>query len=154
MRRIYKYILFAILTATVLACGIVTNPLSGAQNLASTAEALASAIPSGLPDVTQYLNPQGKPATEWNGVPIMPQATAGQEFSKTTYSYRVSGVDANAIQSFYSDKLKAQGWTSPFSVQGGGAGGVMLFTKQSQVLSITITKVDQDLVVLLNLEGS
>ncbi len=154
MRRIYRYMLLAILTATLLACGIITNPLSGAQNLAGTAEALASAIPSGLPDVTQYLNPQGKPVSDWNGVPIMPQATAGQEFSKSTYSYRVSGVDANTIQGFYNDKLKAQGWTSPFSVQGGGTGGVMLFTKQSQVLSITITKVDQDLVVLLNLEGA
>jgi hypothetical protein len=152
MKRIYKSMLLAILTVTALACGLISNPLSGAQNLASTAEALASAIPSGLPDVTKYMNPQGKPATDWNGIPIMTQATAGEEFSKATYSYRVSGVTEQDIQSFYNDKLKAAGWDSPFSAQGGSAGGLMLFTKASQVLTITITKSDQDSIVLLSLQ--
>ncbi len=152
MRRIFKFALFAILTGTVLACGIISNPLSRAQNFATTAEAFASAIPSGLPDVSKYLNPQGKPVSEWNGIPIMPQAIAGEEFSKSTYSYRASGVDSPTIQTFYNDKLKAAGWSSPFSAQGGGAGGLMLFTKESQVLTITITKSDQDEVVLLSLQ--
>jgi hypothetical protein len=150
MRRIFKYMLLAILIGTVLACGVISNPLAGAQNLASTAQALASAIPSGLPDVTKYLNPQGKPVSDWNGIPIMPEASAGEEFSKGTYSFRVSGVDEPAIQSFYNDKLKAQGWSSPFSAQGGGSGGLMLFTKDTHVLTITITKVDADEVVLLS----
>jgi len=144
--------LLAILIVTALACGLISNPLSGAQNLASTAEAMASAIPSGLPDVSKYLNPQGKPATDWNGIPIMSQATAGEEFSKSTYSYRASGVTAQDVQTFYNDKLKALGWSSPFSAQGGSTGGLMLFTKESQVLTITITPADQDLVVLLTLQ--
>ncbi len=152
MRRIFQYTLLAILIGTVLACGIISNPLSGAQNIASTAEALASALPTGLPDVSKYLNPQGQPVSDWNGIPIMPQASAGEEFSKSTYSFRISGVDSTAIQSFYNDKLKAAGWSSPFSAQGGSAGGLMLFTKESQVLTITITKSDQDEVVLLSLQ--
>ncbi len=152
MRRFFQYTLLAILIGTVLACGIISNPLSGAQNIASTAEALASALPTGLPDVSKYLNPQGQPVSDWNGIPIMPQASAGQEFSKSTYSYRISGVDETAIQGFYNDKLKAAGWSSPFSAQGGSAGGLMLFTKESQVLTITITKSDQDEVVLLSLQ--
>ncbi len=152
MKHLHKFILLAILTVTVLACGVISNPLSGAQNLASTAEAVASALPTGLPDVTKYLNPQGKPVSDWNGIPIMTQATAGEEFSKGTYSYRVSGVTEQDIQAFYNDKLKAAGWDSPFSAQGGSAGGLMLFTKESQVLTITITKADQDEVVLLALQ--
>ena len=152
MRRIFKFTLFAILIGTMLACGIISNPLSGAQSLASTAQALASALPTGLPDVTKYLNPQGTPVSDWNGIPVMPQATAGEEFSKSTYSYRIGGVDQSAIQSFYNDKLKADGWTSPFSAQGGSTGGLMFFTKDSKILTITIAKSDQDLVVLLNLE--
>lgn len=152
MSRFYKYLLLAILIVTTLACGVISNPLSGAQNLASTAEAVASAIPTGLPDVAKYLNPQGKPVSDWNGVPVMPQATAGQEFSKGTYSFRVSGVDEPTIQSFYNDKLKAAGWTSQFSAAGGSSGGILLFTKESQVLSVTITKVDQDEVVLLSMQ--
>ncbi len=152
MKRVYKFTLLAILIVTALACGVISNPLSGVQNVASTAEALASAIPSGLPDVSKYLNPQGQPVSDWNGVPIMSQATAGQEFSKNTYSYRVSTVSEPDIQAFYNDKLKALGWTSPFSAQGGSAGGLMFFTKDSQILTITITKVDQDSVVLLSLQ--
>ncbi len=152
MKHLHKFILLAILTVTVLACGVISNPLSGAQELASTAEAVASALPTGLPDVTKYLNPQGKPVSDWNGIPIMTQATAGEEFSKGTYSYRVSGVTEQDIQTFYNDKLKAAGWDSPFSAQGGSAGGLMLFTKASQVLKITITKADQDEVVLLALQ--
>jgi hypothetical protein len=152
MSHIHKYMLLSILIVTALACGVITNPISGAQNLASTAQAIASAIPSGLPDVTKYLNPQGSPVSEWNGIPIMTQATAGEEFSKNTYSYRVSGVEESDVQTFYTDKLKAAGWTSPFSAQGGSAGGLMLFTKDTSVLSITITKADQDLVVLLSMQ--
>ncbi len=151
MSNIHRYMLLSILIVTVLACGVISNPISGAQNLASTAEAMASAIPSGLPDVGKYLNPQGTPVKEWNGIPIMTQATAGEEFSKNTYSYRVPGVQESDVQTFYSDKLKAAGWSSPFSAQGGSAGGLMLFTKDNSILSITITKSDQDLVVLLSL---
>ncbi len=152
MSHIHRYMLLSILIVTVLACGIISNPLSGAQNLASTAQAMASAIPSGLPDVSKYLNPQGTPVKEWNGIPIMTQATAGEEFSKNTYSYRVTGVQETDVQTFYNDKLKAAGWSSPFSAQGGSAAGLMLFTKDKSILSITVTKSDQDLVVLLSLE--
>src|SRR5512138_1886979 len=152
MKRISKIVLFAILAVPMLACGLISNPLSGAQNLASTAEAMASALPTGLPDVTKYMNPQGQPVAEWNGIPILPQATAGEEFSKGTYSFRVNGVSEQDIQGFYNDKLKAAGWDSPFSAQGGSAGGLMLFTKESQVLTVTITKADQDMVVLLSLQ--
>jgi hypothetical protein len=152
MSRIYKGMLLSILIVTALACGVITNPIAGAKDLAATAQALASAIPSGLPDVSKYLNPQGSPVSEWNGIPIMTQATAGEEFSKNTYSYRVSGVQESDVQSFYTDKMKALGWSSPFSAQGGSAGGLMLFTKDTSVLSITITKADQDLVVLLAMQ--
>ncbi len=152
MRRAYKVLLFTILTATMLACGLISNPLSGAKNLEATAQAMASALPTGLPDVSKYLNPQGKPVSEWNGIPIMSQASAGEEFNKGTYSYRISGVTAQDVQSFYNDKMKAAGWSSPFSAQGGSTGGLMLFTKETQVLSITITPSDQDLIVLLSLQ--
>ncbi len=151
MKRVYKLLFFTILTGTALACGL-TNTISGAQNLASTAEAVASAIPSGVPDVAKYLNPQGKPGTDWNGIPIMTQATAGQEFDANTYSFRASGVTAQDVQTFYNDKLKAAGWSSTFSAAGGSSGGIMLFTKDSSILSITITPVDQDLVVLFAMQ--
>ena len=156
MRRNFKFVLLAILIVTGLACGLFSNPLTNAGGLASTAEEIASAIPipSGIPDVSQYMNPQGTPVSDWNGIPIMTQATAGQEFNKNTYSFRVSGVAEADIESFYKDKLTTAGWTSPFSAQGGTEGGFLLFTKDSSVLSITVTKSDQDLVVLLTTTGT
>lgn len=152
MSRIYKITFMSILVVASLACGLVTNPISGAKNFALTAEAAATALPSAMPDVGQYLNPSGTPATEWNGIPIMTQATAGQEFNAKTYSFKASGVTEADVEAFYSDKLKALGWSSQFSAQGGSQGGIMLFTKESTVLSITITKSDQDFVVLLILQ--
>jgi hypothetical protein len=169
MTRTYKFIFISILIAASLACGLITNPINGAQNLASTAQAIASSMPietlqaiassmpietlqaiaTSMPDVNQYLNPTGAPVSEWNTIPVMPQATAGQEFNKNTYSYKASGITESDVQTFYNDKLKALGWTSPFSAQGGSSGGIMLFTKDSSVLSITVTTVDQNMVVLL-----
>ncbi len=157
MSRIYKIFFVSILILTSLACGLITNPINDAQNLASTAQAIATsmpiqtleALPSAMPDVGQYLNPTGAPVSQWNNIPVMPQATAGQEFNKNTYSFKASGVTEADVQTFYNDKLKALGWTSPFSAQGGTQGGIMLFTKDSSVLSITVTTVDQNIVVLL-----
>ena len=149
MSRIYKVAFVTILVIASLACGLISNPISGAQNLASTAEAMASAIPSGMPDVTQYLNPSGAPVSDWNGIPIMTQASAGQEFNKNTYSYKASGITEADVEAFYKDKLVPLGWTSLFGAQGGSEGGVMLFKKDSKLLSITISKSDQDFVVLL-----
>ncbi len=157
MSRIYKFIFIPVLIAASLACGLISNPINGAQNLASTAEAIATSMPiqtlqaiaTSMPDVNQYLNPTGAPVSEWNTIPVMPQATAGQEFNKNTYSYKASGITEADVQTFYNDKLKTLGWTSPFSAQGGSNGGIMLFTKDSSVLSITVTTVDQNTVVLL-----
>ena len=96
MSRISIYVLLSAAALLGLACSLISAPVSQVQNFASTAEALATtipstaealvtAIPSGIPnipdipDVSGYLNPTGAPATDWMGIPIMPQATAGQQ---------------------------------------------------------------------------
>ncbi len=157
MSRLYRYSLLAVLILATLACGLISNPISSAQNLASTAEAMATAmpvqtleaLPSAMPDVTGYLNPTGKPVSDWNNIPIMSQATAGQEFSKTTYSFKASGITDADVQTFYSDKLKALGWSSSFSAQGGSSGGIMFFTKDKNTLSITTVSTDNNSIVVV-----
>jgi hypothetical protein len=168
MSRFYKFTLFAVLVAATLACGLISNPINQAKGLASTAEAVASsmpvetlqavasAMPSGIPNipgignVSDYLNPTGKPVSDWNKIPIMTQATAGQEFNKNTYSFKASGVAATDAQTFYNEKLKALGWTSAFGFQGGSDSGVMMFTKDSNSLTITITTDEnKNLIVIL-----
>ncbi len=50
-----------------------------------------------------------KPLASWKGIPIMSQATAGQQDGRNRYSFRVP-VDSGEIASFYNDALKSQGW--------------------------------------------
>jgi hypothetical protein len=157
MSRITKITFLIVFVLASLACGLISNPLNDAQNLASTAEAVATSNPIGtlqaittsMPDATQYLNPTGTPVKVWNTIPIMTQATAGQEFNKNTYSYKASGITATDVQTFYSDQLKTLGWSSTFSAQGGSQGGVMFFTKDTNTITITITTQDPNVVVLL-----
>lgn len=148
--------MFLLATVTMIACGLTGNPLSQAQGFASTAEAIASSIPSALPsgipnipDVTKYMNPTGTPAKEWNGIPIMTQAIAGQEFDKNTYSYRASGIAATDVQGYYNEKLTAAGWSPGFSTFAGSAGGILVYTKGSGFLTITVAQDNADYVVLL-----
>jgi hypothetical protein len=113
MSRLSKVLSLTVVIVFLLACNFVTQPINDAQDLARTAQALGTAIPvetlQALPSLipaetlqalpssvptfeaiaTQfgnYFDPQGTPAQEWKGIPIMPQATAGQEFSENNSS--------------------------------------------------------------------
>jgi len=142
---------FVFLGALTLACATLTQPISDAKNLAATAEAFATSMPSQMPDVKAYLNPQGAPVAEWNGIPIMTQASAGQEFNAKTYSFKAA-VTATEVQDFYKDKLKALGWSEPFSIPGGTNVAVMVFQKESSLLTISVTPSADQVVVVLNLQ--
>jgi hypothetical protein len=123
---------------------------------AETLQALPSSAPTIEALATQFgnaLNPQGAPAQEWKGVPIMPQATAGQEFTENgtnIYSFKAS-VTAQEVQDFYKDKMTALGWNQSFSMPGGSEGGFMAFQKDSSFLTIVITSSKGAVVVLLTL---
>ena len=107
MSRISKVLLLFVLIVFALACNFVTQPIDDVQDLAGTAEAIATsfpletlqALPSALPletiqagiptdfpdlDEFNYFNPEGTPLSEWNEIPIMPQATSGEEFNDGT----------------------------------------------------------------------
>lgn len=148
MARLIGFFLF--LGALSLACASVTQPIADAKNLAATAEAFASAMPSQIPDVTGFMNPQGEPVAEWNGIPIMTQASAGQEFNASTYSYKARITAADAVL-FYKEKLTALGWTQPFDVPSGSNMAVLIFQKESSFLTITVAPAEDEFVVVLNL---
>jgi hypothetical protein len=161
----------------VLACNLVTQPIEDVQDIAGTAQSLASAIPietlqalpSAIPvetlqalpsvvptfealatDFGPLVNPQGTPVSEWNGIPIMPQATAGQEVDVTTYSFKV-GVTSQEVQDFYNAQLTNLGWTQSFSVPGGAGAALMSFEKDDTSLLITIAPAEGSSVVVLAL---
>ena len=159
MSRISKYLLLVVLILFVLACNTVTQPFKDVQNLAGTAQSFTTQIPvetlqafaSEVPNFEGYFNPQGTPVSEWNGIPVMAQATAGEEFKDTnTYSFKVDAT-VTEVQDFYSAELEKLGWSSLFSVPGTANGAIQTFQKDNQVLTITITDVNGSVVVVLTL---
>lgn len=169
MPRLSKYLLLLALIVFILACNTVTKPIKDVQNVASTVESVASALPietiqafatnmpvetlqavsSALPDFGNMFNPQGEPAAEWNGIPVMPQATAGQEFADTkTYSFKADATVKDA-QDFYNDAMTKAGWSSMISMPGDANGAILVFQKDSNIATITITSQDNSIIVLL-----
>lgn len=158
MSRLYKLLLVTVLALFILACGLISNPLSDVQDAASTAQAFASeipletiqafttnipmetieALPSLIPEVGNYFDPTGTPVDAWNGIPIMPQATVGEEFGDTTYGFTVP-ASAKDVETFYTQEMEALGWTSSFSLPVTDEGGILLFQNESDFLTISIT---------------
>jgi hypothetical protein len=130
---------------SAIASVVSMETLEAFPSVAPTFEALAT-------DFGNVLNPQGTPLQEWKGVPIMPQATAGQEFNENNtviYSFKAN-VTAQEVQDFYKQKMTALGWKS-FDMPSTGQGGFTAFQKESNLLTIVITPSEGSVVVLLTL---
>jgi hypothetical protein len=170
MSRLSKTLLVFALIIFVLACNFVTKPISDVQNVAGTAESLASALPaetlmalasqvpietlealpSAIPDVGGYFDPQGAPVSDWNGIPIMQQATSGQEFDEKTYSFKAS-VTVQEAYGFYDEQMNSLGWSNSISIPANDEGAFLGFSKEGTLLTITITAMDDSTIVLLAL---
>jgi hypothetical protein len=175
MSRLSKAFFWSVLVVFILACNMVSQPIKDVQNVAGTAESLATSMPNvastieaattnmpdmaltveaagtELPDIGQMFDPQGAPVPEWKGIPIMSQATAGQEFADTnSYSFK-AGVTVQEVQDYYKAQLEKLGWSSTISLPGSSDGAVMLFSKDSNGLTITITSSNGETVVVLTL---
>jgi hypothetical protein len=130
---------------SAIASAIPQETLQALPSSIPTLQALASA----LPDFGNMLDPQGTPVQEWRGIPIPPDAIAGQEFSENnTYSFKAN-VTAKQVQDFYNEKLPALGWNQPFNFPVEEGGGLMVFRKDQNSLAITITSSEGSVVVLL-----
>ena len=165
----------------ILACQAVTRPIEQAQNVGSTAAAFATeagaivtqvsglateagdfatqmapfgtamAMPTdeyGMPG--DIFNPQNPPLAEWNGIPVMPGAIAGDE-SDGLYGYTIK-VDVKAVEEFYAEKLSALGWSETFSMPDSSGLAVSLYQKGNQVLTVTITTLEDHLLVMLTMQ--
>lgn len=173
MSRLTKFLFLLTLIVFILACNTVTKPITDTKNFANTAESFASALPietfqafatnmpvqtlesvaSQMPDFGNMFNPQGEPVSEWNGIPIMTQATAGQEHDKSNYSFKFTGT-AKEASDFYSTELVKLGWTSMFSMPGDANGAILAFQKDKSLLTITVVTTDNETVVLLTMASS
>jgi len=169
MSRLSKFLLLFTLIVFILACNTVTKPITDVQNGVSTVQSVASSLPietlqalatsipvstleavgSALPDFGDMFNPQGDPVTEWNGILVMQQATAGQEFADTkTYSFKATATVKEATD-FYNAEMVKLGWSSTIAMPGSDEGAVLVFSKDSNLTTITITLQGDVIIVLL-----
>jgi hypothetical protein len=68
-----------------------------------------------------YANPIGTPLQSWQGIPVMKEATAGQEFKADIYSYKANATLQQARQ-FYNSKSASLKWSCTISMGFGGSG--------------------------------
>ncbi len=156
MSRVSKILLFMFVIVFALACNFVTQPLNEAQEAVETARSLATAmpietlqsfatampvetleaIPSEMPDFENLADPQGEPLEEWNGIPIMPAATAGAE-SSGIYSFKADASVEEVVE-YYQVLLPELGWTKLFSVPDTGSGAFLTYEKGENVITITV----------------
>ena len=92
-----------------------------------------------------YLNPVGTPVKSWNGVPIMPQATSGQEYPNHIYSY-IATATLNQARQFYAGKSASMGFTGTIGTGYSGSGSKLAHNIDflSFALSIILTSYDND----------
>jgi len=164
--RLRFIVLIFILVFVTLACNAVTQPIDQAREIAATAESFATsmpvetlmAIPSMLPtelsgldltsvpgfdatsiaDMPDCFNPKSDPLEEWNGIPVMPAATAGEECGDL-YVYTVTGKPED-VKAYYDETLSGLGWEAFPGMGQTDAGGLFLiYQKDGGTLSIVVT---------------
>ena len=146
----------AIVLVFTLACNFVTKPFRDAQQAVGTAQSVAtqinefttlvpietlSALPTVFSEFGNYFDPQGTPVAEWNGIPIMSQATAGQEFDANNYSFKFSGTVKEAVD-FYGDALGKAGWSPVVTIPGDEQFATLSYQKDNSFLTVTISNTD------------
>jgi len=171
MTRLTKFLSLSILVLFILACSTVTQPIKDVQNLAGTAESFATAMPvetlkamasqipvstlqaisSAMPNLEGVVDPKGTPVADWKGIPVMPQATAGEESQDAnTYSFKVNAT-VKEVQDFYNAELPKLGWSSSYSMPANDIATVMGFQKDNNLLNMTITNINGEVLVVLTM---
>lgn len=166
MKNLRKLLVTIPVLVFILACQAVTRPFDQAKNTASTAAAFATQAgsfvtqasgfateiapfetlmpnPSAMPELPSGnpLDPKSPPLSEWKGIPIMPQASAGEEI-EGMYTFKVAAT-SKEIQDYYDKQLTDLGWESSFSMPVAES-SMFVFTKGDQMLTITVTSSDAE----------
>jgi hypothetical protein len=111
-------------STSVRAQDSISTPDTTATSIALTLHEMSSGTPVAFTSTE-------KPLANWNGIPVMSQATAGQKVDSNRYSFNVP-VDSGTIETFYSDTLKSLGWELVDHQWLG-----MEFTKDKHILLVT-----------------
>jgi hypothetical protein len=103
--------------------------------------------PTETPDAVAELAPEGEPDSEWDGIPIMPGAIAG-EGDEEGYVFTIKATPQQ-VQEYYETELAKLGW-QPFA-QGDGEASLMLIfmNEDSTTLTVSVIAKGDEVLVLL-----
>ena len=112
------------------------------------ATSIAQMGPMGaLTNIAQYYHPVGTPVKTWRNVPVMPQATAGQEYPPFVYSYTATATLDQARQ-YYAALAPSLGIAFQPGTGSAGTGALAVhnvtFLSLSPQLAIVLTSFDND----------
>lgn len=145
---------FLLLTIILTACS--AQPIFSANpTVASTTVPLLTPIastttfsaPTQTPDVTEVFTPQGKPASDWDGIPIMPGATSG-EGDAEGYVFTIQAT-SQQIKEYYEVELSKLGWQALGTEEGDASLTLIFMNNASGTLTINIAVKGNEALVLL-----
>jgi hypothetical protein len=103
--------------------------------------------PTKTPSAPVLPMPSGKPSSEWEGIPVMPNAIAGEGDSKG-YSFIVK-ASPDDVQKFYANAMAKLGWNMFASGQGTTTAILLMFMKGADLVTISIIPQPDGLIYVL-----
>lgn len=130
--------------ATALPTSTITAIPTLIPNLTPTSITLPA---TGTPDPAFDLVPEGQPASEWNGVPVMPGAIAG-DGDEEGYIFTIEATPQQ-VQEYYQLELAKLGWQLLAREAGDSSLMLIFVDNASATLTVSILTKDQQALVLL-----
>ncbi len=141
-----RTIIFPNILAAILLAGCTTNtipvspiPTNTIPGMNTNGSPTLEIIPSPTLLFDNHLKPIGVPLLDWKGIPVVPQAIAGEEYQDGSYSYTVN-KSMEEGQAFYIQELTPRGWqplNGGFQRKGDAAVGI--FENDVTIINITIS---------------
>jgi len=128
---------------TLIACSDPAQP-TPAISESPTPVATVTLVPSALPPSQ---TPAGQSSAEWQGIPIMPGAMAG-EGDEEGYVFTIRAT-SQQVQEYYQLELGKLGWQR-FAQENSGSSVMLIFTdRTSATLTVSILSNGEEVLVLL-----
>ncbi len=139
-----KVIAAHLLLLTLIACSGTAQSIPTFTEV-PTQTATVTLAPSALPPSQ---TPASQPIAEWNGIPIMPGAIAG-EGDEEGYVFTIKAT-SQQVQEYYQLELERLGWQLWAQENSGSSLTLIFMDSASATLTVsTLSKVDEVLVLLV-----